>query len=233
MTTTEMIDTLLADIRALENSVSAMKQQEQFPASFFSQTFDLSHHIITSLHQLEAMQIELLQKQMEEHQRLINSLPQPNQGNEPTVPTEQPTSVPSVSPTLPVQTAEPTPAEDSHPDVEPIVAEPISCQQPVSEPAASTSLKESKESSAGISLNEVIERKNLADFRKAFSLNDRFRFRRELFGGNEEQMNQVISDLNGLHSLNESLAYLQNHLQWNPDEAAVADFIHLLEKRFL
>ena len=32
MTTTEMIDTLLADIRALENSVSAMKQQEQFPA---------------------------------------------------------------------------------------------------------------------------------------------------------------------------------------------------------
>ena len=79
----------------------------------------------------------------------------------------------------------------------------------------------------------MIERKNLADFRKAFSLNDRFRFRRELFGGNEEQMNQVISDLNGLHSLNESLAYLQNRLQWNPDEAAVADFIHLLEKRFL
>ncbi|MDY4552785.1 MAG: hypothetical protein SPD54_13450 [Parabacteroides sp.] len=233
MTTTEMIDTLLADIRALENSVSAMKQQEQFPASFFSQTFDLSHHIITSLHQLEAMQIELLQKQMEEHQRLIHSLPQPNQGCELTVLTEQPTPVQPAPPTATVQTAEPTPVEVSHPNVEPIVVEPTSRQQPVSEPATGTVLKESMESSAGISLNEVIERKNLADFRKAFSLNDRFRFRRELFGGNEEQMNQVITDLNELHSLNESLAYLQNRLQWNPDEAAVADFIHLLEKRFL
>lgn len=83
-----------------------------------------------------------------------------------------------------------------------------------------------------VSLNEVLEKKNLSDFRKAFSLNDRFRFRRELFGGDEEKMNRAIRDLNDLHTFEDSIAYLHNELKWNVDDAAVAGFIQLLEKRF-
>ncbi|MCS3064474.1 hypothetical protein NXX40_20010 [Parabacteroides distasonis] len=60
-----------------------------------------------------------------------------------------------------------------------------------------------------------MEKKNLSDFRKAFSLNDRFRFRRELFGGNEEKMNKAISDLNDLSSYEESVTYLNKVL--NPE----------------
>ena len=87
--------------------------------------------------------------------------------------------------------------------------------------------------SISISLNDILEKKNLSDFRKAFSLNDRFRFRRELFGGNEEKMNKAISDLNDLSSYEESVTYLNKVLNWNIEDASVADFIKLLEKRFL
>lgn len=83
-----------------------------------------------------------------------------------------------------------------------------------------------------VSLNDVLEKQNLSDFRKAFSLNDRFRFRRELFGGDEERMNRAINDLNDLHSYEESVSYLHNELKWNIEDIAVADFLKLLEKRF-
>ena len=86
---------------------------------------------------------------------------------------------------------------------------------------------------SGLFLNDLLEKKNLSDFRKAFSLNDRFRFRRELFGGDEARMNKTINDLNALHSYEDSVAYLNNELKWNIEDEAVADFIKLLEKRFL
>ena len=85
---------------------------------------------------------------------------------------------------------------------------------------------------SSILLNDILEKKNLSDFRKAFSLNDRFRFRRELFGGNEEKMNKAISDLNDVSSYEESVTYLNKVLNWNIEDASVADFIKLLEKRF-
>ncbi|MGM9758707.1 MAG: hypothetical protein ACI30I_01155 [Parabacteroides sp.] len=216
MTTTAITDQILADIRHLEQRVSEQQGADSFPASFFSQTFSLSHRIITELHQLEALQIEQLRLQMEEHQRLIDSLPH---------------TAPASQPSVPVQATEPVVTIPAEPAPEPVQPEqPVQPQPetPVSEPVAVT-----REMPSGISLNEVIERKNLSDFRKAFSLNDRFRFRRELFGGNEERMNQAIADLNGMHTFEESLSYLQNQLHWNPDEEAVADFIQLLEKRFL
>ena len=77
-------------------------------------------------------------------------------------------------------------------------------------------------------LSDILEKKNLSDFRKAFSLNDRFRFRR-----NEDKMNKAITDLNDIHSYEESVTYLNNELKWNIEDEAVADFIKLLEKRFL
>ena len=101
----------------------------------------------------------------------------------------------------------------------PATHEVITTEPPVIKPQAS-------------SLNDLLERKNLSDFRKAFSLNDRFRFRRELFGGSEELMNQVIADLNEIRSHDASVAYIQKVLQGSGEESAVADFLQLIEKRF-
>lgn len=82
------------------------------------------------------------------------------------------------------------------------------------------------------SLNDLLERQHLSDFRKAFSLNDRFRFRRELFSGSETLMNQVIADLNEIKSYEESIAYINKVLHGSVEEEAMADFLQLIEKRF-
>ena len=218
MANKEKIDYLLIDIRELEKLVAGMRDAEIYPASFFNQTFQLTHKVLKELHTLEEFQLEALRKQMEEHQRLIDSIPvsKPLQ-----MPEVQP--APEVSPTIEVVQVQ-----------EPVVEEPI-----VVEPIVEKEIPEEKIVQETIPLKEIeiphktiLAKKNLSDFRKAFSLNDRFRFRRELFGGNEEKMNKAISDLNDLCSYEESVTYLNKVLNWNIEDASVADFIKLLEKRF-
>lgn len=118
-----------------------------------------------------------------------------------------------------------------------VVAEPEvvapEVEEPVVEAAAEPEIKTVVADKQGVSLSDMLEKKNLSDFRKAFSLNDRFRFRRELFGGDEEKMNKAIADLNGIRSYEDSVAYLNDELKWNVEDEAVADFLKLLEKRFL
>ena len=213
MANKEKIDYLLIDIRELEKLVAGMRDAEIYPASFFNQTFQLTHKVLKELHTLEEFQLEALRKQMEEHQRLIDSIPvsKPLQ-----MPEVQP--APEVSPTIEVVQVQ-----------EPVVEEPIVAEPIVEKVIPHKTILADKSS---ISLNDILEKKNLSDFRKAFSLNDRFRFRRELFGGNEEKMNKAISDLNDLSSYEESVTYLNKVLNWNIEDASVADFIKLLEKRF-
>lgn len=184
--------------------IAGMRDAEIYPASFFGETFQRTHKILKQLHSLEEHQIEALRKQMEEHQRLIASIPVRTFSPEPEIPASTSSPKPEVIEVKVVVEEEPVRQE-----------EPIAIEKPK------------------ISLNEILEKQNLSDFRKAFSLNDRFHFRRELFGGDEEKMNKAIADLNDLRSYEESVTYLNNVLYWNVENASVADFIKLLEKRFL
>ncbi|WP_165155927.1 hypothetical protein [Parabacteroides sp. ZJ-118] len=204
MVNKEKIDYLLIGIRELEKLVAGMRDAEIYPASFFDQAFRLTHKVLKELHTLEELQLEALRKQMEEHQRLIDSIP--------------------VNRTSQMQEMQPTP------EVSPTI-ELAQVQEPIDE-TITPIIEDQISHKSGISLNDILEKKNLSDFRKAFSLNDRFRFKRELFGGNEEKMNGAIADLNDLTSYEESVTYLNNVLNWNLEDASVADFIKLLEKRF-
>ena len=131
------------------------------------------------------------------------------------------------------------PAPEAH--VEPKEEAPAPEVQPVNEPEAKVlepekqSVEEEKETGAikpNRSLQDVLEKQNLSDFRKAFSLNDRFRFRRDLFHGDENQMNQVIADLDQTTSLQEAMDYIQGHLAWDLNDETASDFVKLLEKRY-
>lgn len=82
-------------------------------------------------------------------------------------------------------------------------------------------------------LKDVIEKKQLSDLRKAFSLNDRFLYRRELFGGSEEAMNKAITILNNKESFKESVDFLEEKLHWNFSDPTVKNFVKVLEIRFL
>ena len=132
-------------------------------------------------------------------------------------------------PAAQVEPKEAAPEPEIQPANEPDthVTEPEPDKQPAEEEKESGAAKPNR------SLQDVLEKQSLSDFKKAFSLNDRFRFRRDLFHGDEELMNQVIADLNQTVSLQEALAYINTHLAWNLKDESAADFVKLLEKRYL
>jgi len=83
-----------------------------------------------------------------------------------------------------------------------------------------------------ISFNDSIGNKQVSDFNKAFSLNDRFRFSKELFSNSIADLNNAIADLNKKTTLDESILYLENELGWDIKNKAFSEFITLLKKRF-
>ena len=106
--------------------------------------------------------------------------------------------------------------------------EPVPAPTPVPEPQPEETPVVEKTTT---SLADVLERQQLSDLRKAFSLNDRFRYRKELFNGDEARMNAAIDELNRLSSHAEVLEYIHRTLEEKKDNPALADFIKLLEKR--
>jgi hypothetical protein len=91
---------------------------------------------------------------------------------------------------------------------------------------------EKKEPAANGFLGDKISKTLFADLKKSLSLNDRFRFQRDLFTGNACLMEETLDYLENLHSLNESIDYLNTHFDWNWDEESVTAFREILEKRF-
>ena len=232
----EKMDYLLVDIRELEKLVASMRDAEIYPVSFFSQAYTTTQKIVDNLQSIEADQLALFKEQMEKHRALIKKAERLEA--EAALVTQMQEQESNYEP---VQEMELPSVEELNEEVESVAtpaAATVAAEKTVSEPAASLSSASSHATTLeqslphSISLNEVIQKKFLADFRKAFSLNDRFRFRRELFGGDEGRMNEAISDLNELQSFEESITYLDKQLKWNVEDEAVADFIKLLEKRF-
>lgn len=57
---------------------------------------------------------------------------------------------------------------------------------------------ENSEHSENSEITENPEKGAVRDLRSAFSINDRFRFRRELFGGSDAEMNKALAHLSEL-----------------------------------
>ena len=66
----------------------------------------------------------------------------------------------------------------------------------------------------------------------AISLNDSFRFTRELFAGDATRMNEVVRLCGGASSLDEAMSVFMSTVQPDEENEAVADFIELLKKYF-
>ncbi|MDR1610636.1 MAG: hypothetical protein LBS08_03895 [Candidatus Symbiothrix sp.] len=82
-------------------------------------------------------------------------------------------------------------------------------------------------------LGDKISKKLYADLTKSLTVNQRFMFLRDLFKGNEKEMNQTLAHLNSLKTLESALDYLNNNhpVQWET-ESGIA-FKELLEKHFV
>lgn len=74
--------------------------------------------------------------------------------------------------------------------------------------------------------------KPVIDLRGSISLNDSFRFSRELFGGDGERMNRVINQVGEMQSLDAALAFLKVEINFNEENETFLDLLELLKKYF-
>lgn len=70
------------------------------------------------------------------------------------------------------------------------------------------------------------------DLRRSFTLNDKFMFRRELFADSDAELNDTIDLLMTMDTLDEAREYLLHDLQWDADNATVADFMAIITNYF-
>ncbi len=95
------------------------------------------------------------------------------------------------------------------------------------------SLADKLAKTADDTLASALNSKKITDLKASITLGDRFRFQRELFGGNGEKMNKAISDFNSFKNMDEAQAYIAKNFDWALDNDAVSDFIQLLQRRYL
>lgn len=114
---------------------------------------------------------------------------------------------------------------------QPAVPQPAA-QRPVNaEPVSSEALSASEPASSASSI--LAERiKPAADLRRAISLNDLFRFSRELFGGDTARLNEVVERLGDAPSLDAAMTVLTSEIHLDEENEAAADFVELLRKYF-
>lgn len=98
----------------------------------------------------------------------------------------------------------------------------------VEEPVVEAVVKEEEPKS--VVLGESL--KLSAGLRHAISLNDSFRFSRELFGGDTDLMNRVIEQISVMSSYKTAVAFLSSKVELNEEKEAVNDFLELLKKFF-
>ena len=104
----------------------------------------------------------------------------------------------------------------------------------ISEPVADVPVEATHVSDIAVPASQILaERiKPATDLQHAISLNDSFRFTRELFAGDATRMNEVVRLCGGASSLDEAMSVFMSTVQPDEENEAAADFIELLKKYF-
>jgi hypothetical protein len=88
-------------------------------------------------------------------------------------------------------------------------------------------------SRADNSIGSTLANKKISDIKQAINIGDRFRFQRELFKGNGEDMNKTLSYINQLATIDEVQSFLQSKYNWLSENETVEDFYQIVKRRFL
>lgn len=81
-------------------------------------------------------------------------------------------------------------------------------------------------------LDERIARERARDIKKAFTINDKFRFRRELFHDSQEEFDETLDIISGMASFGEAEEYFYDDLCWNPSDTEVMAFMETVSRHF-
>ncbi|MDE5694002.1 MAG: hypothetical protein K2I09_08835 [Duncaniella sp.] len=82
------------------------------------------------------------------------------------------------------------------------------------------------------SLEEKLARERARDIFRAFTLNDKFRFRRELFRNSQDEFDETLNVISQMSSITEAEEYIFDDLCWDPDNEDVKAFMDVVAKHF-
>ena len=122
---------------------------------------------------------------------------------------------------------EPEPVVEPEQIIEPVV-EPII--EPVIEPEPIANSQQPIAESTPVQAS--LFGQPVENIRQAISLGDRFLFQRELFAQNGEKMQKALDELDKLSSMDEALAYIDKHFQWDKESSTYELFLNVLRRRF-
>lgn len=129
----------------------------------------------------------------------------------------------------------PAPVAPEEPAVEPEPADEIPAEEPVVEPATEPVVEpvveQPKPEAPRAPQQTTLFGSPVSDIRQAVSIGDRFLFQRELFGGNAEKLQQTLTELNNLHSLDEAVAFV-DRFGWDKQSPTYELFLNVLRRRF-
>ena len=83
-----------------------------------------------------------------------------------------------------------------------------------------------------LTLEEKLARERARDIFKAFTLNDKFRFRRELFRDSQEEFDDALRVISGMSDVSEAEEYVYDDLCLDPDNEDVKAFMDVIIKHF-
>lgn len=141
---------------------------------------------------------------------VIESPENPENTDNPENPEPQPTEEPAVEP-------EPAPVEEPQPEEQPMVEQPVAEQ-----PKAEAPRMPQQTSLFGAPVTDI---------RQAVSIGDRFLFQRELFAGNAEKLQQTLTELDKLGSLDEAVSFI-DRFGWDKQSSTFELFLNVLRRRF-
>lgn len=130
---------------------------------------------------------------------------------------------------------EPTAESTAEPDAEtPNVAdetEAVEAEDNIEEETEAN--EKASDDSEPLRLDEKLQRSRSKDLKSAFSLNDTFRFRRELFGNSAAEMTDALHMVEAMHSFDEAEDYFYGDLGWDRESDDVKEFMAIIKNHFL
>lgn len=116
---------------------------------------------------------------------------------------------------------EPQPAAEEPVQATPEPAAPVWAKAPVAEPIEEE-----------VEIVPPARRDPAKDLRKSLSLNDYYRFRRELFQSDEAAMNEALDLIQEMRSASEVEDYFINELEWDKSSDDVQYFLEIVRNHF-
>ncbi len=130
----------------------------------------------------------------------------------------------------------PEPAHTPEPAPEPVPTpayEHAPERQPVTEPEPKiVEIYAEEEEETPLTLDEKLARQRAKNLFTAFTLNDKFRFRRELFRNSQEEFDDALNVISQMSTVEEAEEYVYDDLCLDPESDDVKAFMDIIIKHF-